>query len=59
MFARIAVSTVAPWELALSLAVNLAAVVALVVLAGKVYRAGLLMYGRPPSLGQVWSALRA
>lgn len=59
MFARIAVSTVGAWEIALSLAVNLAAIAALVVLAGKIYRAGLLMYGRPPSLAQVWSALRA
>jgi ABC-type Na+ efflux pump permease subunit len=59
MFARIAVGTVSGWEIALSLAVNLAALVALVALAGRVYRAGLLMYGRPPSLAQVWAALRA
>ncbi len=58
MFTRIAVTNVPPWQIALSLAVNLAAAVALAWLAGKVYRVGLLLYGRPPSLAQVVRILR-
>lgn len=59
MFARIAVSDVAAWQIALSLAINLAALVGIALLAGKVYRVGLLLYGRTPSLRQIWSVVRA
>ena len=59
MFARIGVSIVPAWEIAVSLAINIAAVWAFAVLAGRVYRVGMLLYGRPPKLSQLWSALRA
>ena len=58
MFTRIAVTNVPAWQIALSLAVNLAAAVAFAWLAGKVYRVGLLLYGRPPSFAQVVRILR-
>ncbi|HTJ26495.1 MAG TPA: ABC transporter permease [Candidatus Limnocylindria bacterium] len=59
MFTRIAVSSVPAWQIVLSLAINVGAAVLLAFLAGKVYRVGLLLYGRPPSLRQVVATLRA
>ena len=59
MFTRIAVTDVPVWQVALSLALNVATAVALAWLSGKVYRVGLLLYGRPPSLRQVIATLRA
>ncbi|HUA09243.1 MAG TPA: ABC transporter permease [Candidatus Acidoferrales bacterium] len=57
MFARIAVSNVPVWQIALSLAINLAALYLIALFAGKVYRVGMLLYGRAPSLKQIWSVL--
>ena len=59
MFARIAVSTVPLWQLALSLAINLAALYLIAILAGKIYRVGMLLYGRAPKLAQVWAVIRS
>ena len=59
MFTRVAVATVPAWQMALSIAINLGAVVAIAVAAGKIYRVGLLTYGRPPKLAQVWATLRS
>jgi ABC-2 type transport system permease protein len=59
MFARIAVSNVPLWQVGLSLAINLAALYGIAVLAGKIYRVGMLLYGRAPSLRQVWSVIRS
>jgi ABC-2 type transport system permease protein len=58
MFSRIAVFPVPLWQVALALAINIAAAVLFAVLAGRVYRVGLLLYGRPPSLRQVLATLR-
>lgn len=59
MFARIAVSVVPVWQIALSILINVAAVWALAVLSGKIYRVGMLLYGRPPKLRQILATLRA
>lgn len=59
MFARIVVSSVPVWQIALSLAINLAAIYAIAVIGGKIYRMGMLLYGRPPKLRQLVTALRA
>jgi ABC-type Na+ efflux pump permease subunit len=59
MFTRIAVSTVPVWQLVLSFAINVAAAVLLAWAAGKIYRVGLLLYGRGPSLKQIVTTLRA
>jgi ABC-2 type transport system permease protein len=59
MFARIAVATIPVWQVALSLLINLAAIGAIALLAGKLYRVGMLTYGRPPKLSQVWAVLRS
>ncbi len=57
MFVRIAVSNVPLWQVAVSLAINLVALYLIAILAGKIYRVGMLLYGRPPSLRQVWSVI--
>ncbi len=59
MFARIVVSDVPAWQVMLSLAINIAATWAIAVLAGKIYRVGMLLYGRPPKLAQIWSVIRS
>jgi ABC-type Na+ efflux pump permease subunit len=59
MFTRIVVSTVPAWQIVLSLAVNLVTAILLAWMAGKIYRVGLLMYGRPPSFKQIVATLRA
>ena len=58
MFTRSAISDVPPLELALALAINAVAALVCFNLAGKVYRVGLLMYGRLPSLAQIAAAVR-
>ena len=45
MFARVAMSTVPPWQIALSIAILVATVYAIGVLAAKIYRMGVLLYG--------------
>ncbi|MGD0968801.1 MAG: ABC transporter permease [Candidatus Aquilonibacter sp.] len=59
MFARIAVSNVPLWQVALSIGINLVALYVIAVLAGKIYRVGMLLYGRAPNLRQVWSVIRS
>jgi ABC-2 type transport system permease protein len=58
MFTRVAVSDVPAWQLVLSLAINVGTAVLLAWLSGKIYRVGMLLYGRPPSLKQVLATLR-
>jgi ABC-2 type transport system permease protein len=58
LFARVAMSDVAPWQIGLGFAMNLAAVWLIASFAGKLYRVGMLLYGRPPSLAQIWNVLR-
>jgi len=59
MFTRVAVSDVPAWQLVLSLAINVGTAVLLAWLSGKIYRVGMLLYGRAPSLKQVIATLRA
>lgn len=59
MFTRIAVTPIPAWQIAASLAINIAVAIGLALLAGRIYRVGLLLYGRPPSLRQIVATLRA
>lgn len=59
MFTRITISTVPLWQTALALGINLATVLACFWVAGKIYRVGMLLYGRLPSPKQIFAALRA
>ena len=58
MMSRLAVGTVAPWEVALSIGLLLATVPLMTLLAIRVYRAGVLMYGQPPSVRTFMRALK-
>ncbi len=59
MFARIAVSNVPVWQVAISLALNIAALIGIGILGGKLYRVGMLLYGRAPKFSQIWSVIRS
>jgi ABC-2 type transport system permease protein len=58
MFTRMAVVTVPLWQVILAIAINVVATIAIIWFAGKIYRVGLLMYGRPPKLTQIFNVLR-
>ncbi len=59
MFTRMAVSTVPLWQVLLAIVINVAAAALFAWLSGRVYRVGLLLYGRPPSFRQIVATLRA
>ncbi|GAC1299669.1 MAG: ABC transporter permease [Vulcanimicrobiaceae bacterium] len=59
MFTRIAVSTVPWWETALALGINAATVLLCFWAAGRIYRVGMLLYGKVPSPKQIFAALRS
>jgi ABC-type Na+ efflux pump permease subunit len=58
MLSRIAVGTVEPWEVALSLAILIVTVPLVTLLAIRVYRAGVLLYGQPPTVRLFVRAIR-
>ncbi|HEY4440422.1 MAG TPA: ABC transporter permease [Candidatus Elarobacter sp.] len=58
MFTRVVVSTVPVWQLVTSIALNVVTAVALAWAAGRVYRLGMLLYGRVPTPRQIVAALR-
>ena len=47
-----------PWEIALSLGVMIATIVGMVLLCGRIYRVGILMYGKKPTLAEIIKWLR-
>jgi ABC-2 type transport system permease protein len=53
MFVRISMSTVPAWQIALSLILMLATVWVTGWLAARIYRIGILMYGKPPKLKEL------
>ncbi|NNM99276.1 MAG: ABC transporter permease [Candidatus Eremiobacteraeota bacterium] len=59
MFARMAVTQVPPWQIGTSIALNVLALWGIAWFAGKLSRVGMMLYGRPPKLGQVWEILRS
>ena len=59
MFARVAVSDVPVWQVLASIALNVVALWAIALLAGKLYRVGMLLYGRAPNFKQVWQVIRS
>ena len=58
MMARLSVGRVAPWELALSVGLLVLTVPLVTLLAIRVYRAGVLLYGQPPTIGLFLRTLR-
>ncbi len=59
IFTRIAVSAVPAWQVAIAVAIDALTVAACFWAAGRVYRVGMLLYGRLPSPRQIVAALRA
>jgi ABC-2 type transport system permease protein len=53
MFTRICMSTVAWYEIAISIAILVASTVGIGVLSAKIYRVGVLLYGTPPKIGNI------
>ncbi|HEY3524114.1 MAG TPA: ABC transporter permease [Candidatus Limnocylindrales bacterium] len=58
MFGRILVGNVQPWEPVAAAGLLVVAIVVALVVAGRVYSAGVLMYGQRPTLGTFLTALR-
>jgi ABC-2 type transport system permease protein len=58
MLARLSTGGVEPWEVALSLGLLILTVPLVTLLAIRVYRAGVLLYGQPPTAGTYMRALR-
>lgn len=58
MYVRVAVSMPPSWQIALSIAVSLASLYALVWLTSRIYRVGILMYGKRPTLAQILKWIR-
>lgn len=58
MMVRITAETPPAWQIILSLGIGFATVVGLVWLASRVYRVGMLMYGKRASIPEVWRWIR-
>jgi ABC-2 type transport system permease protein len=58
MMLRIAIVNPPLWEVLLSMAIMLLTILALVWVAARIYRVGILMYGKRPSLAELGRWLR-
>jgi ABC-2 type transport system permease protein len=58
MFVRIVMDDPPLWQLLVCAVINLAFLWFVAVAAGRLYRVGMLLYGRPPSLAQIWKTVR-
>jgi ABC-2 type transport system permease protein len=59
MYLRILVETPPMWQIALSLVLTAATLVGVIYISGKIYRTGILMYGKRPNLKELWRWVRA
>jgi ABC-2 type transport system permease protein len=55
---RVLAETPPIWQIALSMAINILAIAALIWLAARVYRVGMLMYGKRATIPEVWKWIR-
>lgn len=58
MFTRIAMSTVPMWEIAISIGILIVSVIFIGVVAAKIYRVGVLMYGNAPKPSAIIKAIK-
>jgi len=58
VFMRLGVSEIPTWELVLSISILIAGIIGGLVLAAKVFRTFVLMYGKRPRLGEIIKSLR-
>ncbi len=59
MFLRIGLAEPAWWEIVLSIGILFAAILTIGWLSAKIYRAGVLMYGKRPSFKEIFKAMKA
>ena len=57
MFMRISVLTPPLWEILLNIVVMIATIFGAILVMGKIYKIGILMYGKRPTLGELWKWL--
>lgn len=57
MFTRICMSTVAWYEIAISIAILIGSTIGIGVLSAKIYRVGVLLYGTPPKMKAIFKAV--
>ena len=57
MFTRICMSSVAWYEIAISIAILIGSTVGIGILSAKIYRVGVLLYGTPPKIGTILKAV--
>ena len=57
MFVRIVMDDPPLWQFVVCAAINLGFLWFLAVAAGRLYRVGMLLYGRPPSFAQIWKTV--
>jgi ABC-2 type transport system permease protein len=58
MLVRIATGGVALWEIAFTIVLMIVAIIVCAFIAGRIYRAGVLLYGQRPGLGQLVKLVR-
>jgi ABC-2 type transport system permease protein len=58
MFVRVSVSMPSTWQIVLSIAISLASLYGLVWVSSRIYRVGILMYGKRPNLAEILKWLR-
>jgi ABC-2 type transport system permease protein len=58
MFVRVSVSMPPIWQIALSIAISLGSLYGLVWLTSRIYRVGILMYGKRPTLAEILKWIR-
>ncbi len=58
MFTRIAMSTVPTYEIIISVAILVASTFGIGIIAAKIYRVGVLLYGTKPNLISIFKSVR-
>ncbi len=58
MFTRIAMSNVPFYEIAISIGLLIVSVIGVGIVAAKIYRVGVLLYGTTPKIGDIIKAIR-
>jgi ABC-2 type transport system permease protein len=58
MFVRVSVSMPPTWQIALSIAISVVSLYGLVWISSRIYRVGILMYGKRPNLQEILKWLR-
>jgi len=53
MYLRVSLGHPAPWEIVLSIALTSASIYAIIWVTSRIYRVGVLMYGKRPSLPEI------